>query len=278
MSPAVRTAPEPNSATPGGAAELWRHRGLLWAFVVTELKNRYVGSAGGLFWSVITPLLELVIYTFVFHVLIGVRFHPAGGWTSYALYLFCGMVTWLSMSDALVRATTIVREYAHLIKKVNFPSVVLPAHVVAGAVVNQIIRLGVLAAGALVLGVGLSWHALLVPLVLVVQMAFTLGLGLMLCTVAVYFRDTVHWINAALLLWMFLTPIFYPAAAYPRRFILLLQLNPMAHLVGVYQELLLNHRLPHPHSMLVAAVMAGFALLVGWSVFSFHRERFADLV
>lgn len=277
MTPA-RTLHEPEARTPSGSAELWRHRRLLWAFVTTELKNRYVGSAMGLFWSVITPLLELVTYTFVFHVLIGVRFHPAGGWTSYALYLFCGMVTWLALSDALVRATTAVREHAHLIKKVNFPSVVLPAHVVVGAVVNQCIRLGVLGAGAIALGQGLSWHVLLVPLVLVVQAAFTLGLGLLLSTMAVYFRDTVHWINALLLLWMFVTPIFYPAANYPKRFILLLQLNPMAHLVGIYQELILNHRLPHPHSMLVAVVLAVFSLLVGWSVFSFHRERFPDLV
>lgn len=276
--PAYRTRSVLPAPAPGGFAELMAHRRLLWAFVASDLKNRYVGSSIGFFWTVVTPLLELATYTFVFHGLIGVNFHPEGGYAHYALFLFCGMVTWLSMADALVRASTSIREHGHLIKKVQFPSIVLPAHVVAASVLNQLIRIGVLAAGCLVLGVGVSWHLLLVPLVVLAQSVFTVGLGLMLATVSVYFRDTVHWINAVLLLWMFITPIFYPAAVYPKRFILLLQLNPMAHLVGVYQELILNHRLPHPNSLLVVLMMSTFSLLVGYAVFSYHRERFPDLV
>lgn len=280
MLPAIRT-PAVGGAPSGsdaGLGALWTHRRLLWAFVMHDLKDRYLGSSIGFFWTVVTPLLELVTYTFVFHVLIGVSFHPTGDLAHYALFLFSGMITWLALQDAATRSTGALRENAHLIKKVNFPTVILPAHVVVSAVLNQAIRLGVLAAAAAVIGPGLSWHFLLVPLVVVVQTALLLGVGLLLATTSVYFRDTVHFVNALLLLWMFITPIFYPAAKYPPRFILLLQLNPVAHLVGVYQELILNHRLPHPHSVLVSGVMAAFAMLVGWSVFAYHRDRFADLV
>ena len=101
---------------------------------------------------------------------------------------------------------------------------------------------------------------------------------MLLSTLAVYFKDTTHWLKAWLLLWMFITPIFYPAADYPDQFKLLLNLNPLAHLVGVYRELVLNHTIPHPHSVLVVLVMALFSLLVGYSVFHHHRDRFADLV
>ena len=282
MQPAVKlphpAAPDARPAPSSGLGEVWAHRKLLWAFVASDLKERYVGSSIGFFWTVVTPLLELVTYTFVFNVLIGVKFHPSGTMTHYALFLFCGMVTWLAVSDGVNRATVSVKEYAHLIKKVNFPAVVLPGHVVASAVLNQGIRIGVLVAACVVFGQGLSWHLALVPLVVLVQTCFTLGLGLALSTTQVYFRDTVHWVNALLLLWMFVTPIFYPAAAYPKRFILLLQLNPLAHMVGVYQELLLNHRMPHPHSVLVSVTLAMFSLLVGYSIFSYHRDRFADLV
>ena len=108
--------------------------------------------------------------------------------------------------------------------------------------------------------------------------AFVVGAGMLLATLAVYFRDTLHWLKAVLLLWMFVTPIFYPASDYPDRFNLLLNLNPLAHLVGVYRELVLNQTLPHAHSVLVILVMALFSLLVGYSVFHHHRDEFADLV
>lgn len=258
--------------------DLWHNRELLGAFVVNDLRYRYVGSSIGFFWTVVNPILELVTYTFVFNVLIGVRFHPSGGTTHYALFLFCGMVTWFTVSDGLNRATTAIRDSGHLIKKINFPIAVLPAHVVVSAVVNQAIRTVILAVGVILFGEGLSVHFLLVPFFMVVQAILVLGLALFLSTTSVYFRDTPHWVNAGLLIWMFMTPIFYPPNVYPAKFKFLLQLNPLAHIVGVYQELILNHRLPHPNSMLVAVVCALLAFIVGYSVFSHHRLRFADLV
>ena len=136
---------DPGHAT-GGLGDLWRQRRLVLAFVVNDLKHRYTGSSIGFFWTVITPLLELTTYTFVFHVVLGIRFHPAGGWSHYATFLFCGMVTWFSVQDGLSRATTCISDHAHLIQKVNFEAITLPGYVVASAVFNQIIRLGVLAA------------------------------------------------------------------------------------------------------------------------------------
>lgn len=280
MQPAFRI-PGPGEAplpAQGGFTEFWRYRRLLIAFVLTDLRNRYVGSSIGFFWTVVTPLMELITYTFVFHGLIGVNFHPEGGWGHYALFLFSGMVTWTGVSDAIVRATPSLKENAHLIKKVNFPSIVLPAHMVISAMLNQVLRLVVLVIAVALMGPGLSWTLLLLPVFLVVQHVFTLGLGLFLSTMNVYFRDTTHWVNAALMLWMFITPIFYPAAVYPKKFILLLQLNPLAHLVGVFQELVMNQRLPHPNSVAVLCVLALFSLLAGYSIFTYHRDKFADLV
>ncbi|MCB9742792.1 MAG: ABC transporter permease [Alphaproteobacteria bacterium] len=256
---------------------LWRHRDLLLAFASNDLRHRYVGSSIGFFWTVVNPIVELVTYTFVFHVLMGVTFHPSGGTVHYSLFLFCGMVAWFSVSEGLTRATTSITDHAHLIKKVNFPAAVLPGYVVVSAVFNQLVRTVILAVGVIFLGNGLSWHFLLVPIFIAIQAAFVMGLGFFLATANAYFRDAAHWVNAILLGWMFITPIFYPPAAYPREFQLLLQLNPLAHIVGVYQELILNQRLPHPRQMMLTVMFAGFAFVIGYSIFAHHRRRFADL-
>ena len=113
---------------------------------------------------------------------------------------------------------------------------------------------------------------------MVVQMGFVLGLGFILATANVYFRDAGHWVNAFLPAWMFVSPIFYPPAAYPRKFQILLQLNPVAHMVGVYQELILNQRFPDTRQILMTVVWSLLVLVIGYSVFAHHRKNFADLV
>lgn len=288
MQPATDPSPSPPAAAspaprarPSARAELallWRERRLLWSFVRNDLRARYVGSSIGFFWTVVNPVLELVTYTFVFHTLLDVRFHPTGNTTHYVLFMFCGMMGWSAFADGVTRATTSITDHAHLLRKLNFPAAVLPAHLVLSAMVNQGFRLLILLVGMLLLGDGWSWHLLLVPVFLFLQGLFTLGVGMFLATVHVYFRDTAHWTNAALLIGMFVTPVFYPASAYPKQFTLLLYPNPMAQIIGVYQGLLLNQHIPHFNSMLYAAVAAGFALLVGASVFAHNRRQFADLV
>lgn len=269
-------APAPSAL--GELRALWDARSLLFALAWSDLRARYVGSAVGFFWTVLVPMFELLVYTFVFHELIGVSFHPSGGTSHYVLFLFCGMVSWNAFADGITRATTSIRAHAHLVRKLNFPVVVLPAHLVLSAVVNQGIRLSVLLLAVGLFGNGWSWHVLLLPVVLLVQTAFTLGVGLLLATLSVYFRDMTHGVQAALMLGVFVTPVFYPASEYPRSLVLLLYPNPMAQLVGIWQGLLLNQHVPHLNSILWACVSALLALLVGASVFAHHRRQFADLV
>lgn len=274
----VRADDPPPITIRGELAELWAGRGVLWALVGRDLHNRYVGSAIGFLWTVVNPILELVTFTFVFHVLIGVRYHPTGDAAHYVLFLFSGMITWGAFADGITRATTSVRDNAHLVRKMRFPVAVLPAQAVLSAVVNQAFRLVILLIGAVLLGDGLDWHALLVAPFVVVQAMFTLGVGLLLATLNVYYRDVSHWVEAALRLGMFVTPVFYPASAYPRALVLLLYPNPMAQLVGIQQGLVLNQALPAMNSMIWATLAAGAALALGAWVFAHSRRQFADLV
>ncbi len=256
---------------------LWRNRDLLMQFAFNDLKHRYIGSSIGIFWMVINPIVELVTYTFVFGVLMSVRYSPSGGVAQYALFLFCGMIAWFHVQESLTRATTSITENAHLIKKVNFPAAILPGHVVISALFNQAVRTLILALGVIFLGGGLSGWFLMVPFFMLVQTLMVMGMAFFLATAQVYFRDTAHWVNAVLLAWMFMTPIFYPPSAYPKQLNILLQVNPLAHTVGILQALILNQRLPSAGAIVVAIAAAAFFFIAGFSVFAHHRKTFADL-
>ena len=251
---------------------------LVRSFVLKDLRSRYVGSFVGFFWTAIHPFVELLIYTLVFTVILKVRFEDHYSTATNALYLFVGMIPWFSVSESLGRSTNVIRENAHLIKKVRFPPSVLCSYIVLSEAFNQVLRLVMFVGAALVLSQGLSWHALLVIPLLVLQSMFVLGLALLLSTAQVYFRDIQHLLGPSLMAWLFVTPIFYPARYFPNEAAPLLVLNPLSHLVGIHRELLLNQRLPQSGSVVIFGTCAVLALVLGWLTFSRHSRRFPDLV
>jgi ABC-type polysaccharide/polyol phosphate export permease len=251
---------------------------LVRSFAVKDVRMRYVGSLMGFFWTVVHPLLELLTYTFVFTVILQVRFEDHYSMGSNALFLFCGMVPWLTLSESLTRCTNVVRENSHLIRKVRFPPSVLCSYIVLSETFNQVIRFMLLFAAALIIGQGLTLHALIIIPVLFLQVMFTLGLSMFLATTQVFFKDTLHLLSPILMIWLFITPIFYPAHLFPKAFTPLLMLNPLAHLVGIYRELILNHRLPHWGSVVIFGTCAALIFVLGSFVFHRHSKRFADLV
>jgi ABC-type polysaccharide/polyol phosphate export permease len=172
----------------------------------------------------------------------------------------------------------VVRENSHLIRKVRFPPSVLCSYIVLSETFNQVIRFMLLFAAALIIGQGLTLHALIIIPVLFLQVMFTLGLSMFLATTQVFFKDTLHLLSPILMIWLFITPIFYPAHLFPKAFTPLLMLNPLAHLVGIYRELILNHRLPHWGSVVIFGTCAALIFVLGSFVFHRHSKRFADLV
>jgi lipopolysaccharide transport system permease protein len=271
--------PRPGASLPTTpAAHLRRYWLLVRSFAVNDIRKRYVGSLMGFFWTVVQPLIELVTYTFVFTVILLVRFEPQYDTLTNALYLFRGMIAWLSLSESLSRSVDLIRENAHLIKKLSFPPSVLLASVVLSDGFSAVVRMMMLFVAALLSGQGITWHALLFVPVLALQMVFTMGLSMLLATTQVYFKDTRHLLGPALLIWMFITPIFYPASLFPKQFAPLLMLNPLSHLVGLYRELVLNHVVPQWGSVLIFTTMALTTFGLGVVTFVRHSRRFPDLV
>lgn len=262
----------------GPAVAVRRYLVLLRSFVSKDIRTRYVGSLMGFFWSVIQPLLELLTYTFVFTVILRVRFEPDYPLLTNALYLFAGMIPWFTVSETLTRSTNAIRTHAHLVKKVRFPSSSLCAYIALSEVFSQLIRFALLFVAAMVVAHGLSWHVLLVFPVLVFQLLFTLGLSQFLATTQVFFKDTQHMLGATLMIWLFITPIFYPASMFPKMFSPILMLNPLSHLVGIYRELILNHRIPHGGSLVIFGAASLLVFVIGTFTFQRHAKRFPDLV
>jgi len=266
--------------------EVWAYRELIRNLVVRDLKVRYKNSALGVAWSWLNPLLMMLVLTVVFTVMAGRSNQPA-----YHVFVLIGILAWNFFSASVVGATGSIVHNAHLIKKVYFPRAALPVSIVLSNMLNFVIALPVFFALAWLSGVPLSGRielTLWLPVVLLVQVVFTTGIGLILSTVNVFYRDTQIIMEVVMLAWFFLTPIVYPIETIPetatlldatldlRRLVYIL--NPMASIISSYRDVLYFGRTIGPDFFLRTLVTAAAILLIGYAVFERFARRFAEEV
>lgn len=255
------------------ARTLIRHRALISALLVRQLKARYRGSVLGFFWTFLNPLLLMSVYALVF------RFYMRIPVESYALFLLSGLLPWIWFSASLSEGAGAILGGGALVTKSLFPAEVLPCVVVLNHMVNFILSLPLLVAAGWLYGV--SPHPALwlcLPIVLLLQLALTLGLVLALASLNVHYRDIQHILANMLLLWFFVTPILYPLSQVPQAVRSVLMLNPLAQLAAMYQGLFFDMRWPDPAALGAVTVAALLALAVGTQVFDAYRDTFAELV
>ena len=232
----------------------------------------------GLFWSVVHPLIMLVLYTFVFAMILKVKVGADEGTGSFALFLLCGMLPWNAFQEGLSRSAGVILENAALIKRTVFPSEVLPAYLVLSGLVNELIGLVILLLALLVTAHSFSPLLLLLPAIFLLQFLFTLGLSWVVAGINVFIRDVGQLLGLALTLWVFLTPIYYPSSLLPDGLRFLLVLNPMAGLVDAYRALILRGQPPNPSSMMVLVLFSIFAFAIGYAMFKKMQRAFADVI
>ena len=256
---------------------LLRYRGLIQSLVARELKARYRGSVLGFVWSFINPLLLLSIYSFVFSTILrqdDERTKP------YAVFIFCGLLPWTWFLASLTEATSSLIAGGNLIKKVLFPAEVLPIVSVLANMVHFL--LGLLILAGFMIGfrhfpnpAALPWF----PIVVLVQLVFTLGLALPLSALTVHFRDIRDLLTNLLTLWFFATPIIYPYfLPAVSRFLWLFRLNPFYHLAVSYQEILFFDRFGHARSLMLLGALSVAVFLAGYWLFDRLRDSFAEAV
>jgi lipopolysaccharide transport system permease protein len=227
---------------------------------------------------VIQPLALLALYTFVFSGIMSVRLNGSSSTGEFALYAFCGLLPWLAVADALTRSASVLFDQTPLIKKVVFPSEILPVHLVLSALVVEIVGLVVFLVVVIAGGRLPGWSLLVLPIVIALQFFFMTGIAWLLSTLAVYLRDVRQVVGLLLTLWMFLTPIVYPASLVPDRFKWVLDINPMTAVVDAYRAALLDDRMPSPVPLIVFAAVAFTVFVSGHWVFTRSKPTFADLL
>jgi ABC-type polysaccharide/polyol phosphate export permease len=257
---------------------LFRYRALIQSLVARDLKARYRGSTLGFVWSFVNPLLLLLIYTFVFTVVIerppGDRLRP------FALFMFCGILPWTWFQSTLLESSNVLIAGGNLIRKVLFPAEVLPVVSVLAGMVHFFLGLPILAAffiyyGRPPLPADLWW----LPVVVLVQLALTLGLALLVSSLTVHFRDLRDLLANLLTFWFFATPIIYTLDDAPEIVRPYLNLNPFTHLAMAYQEVLFLEGPFTQWRRLLALGAASVAVLAfGYFVFDRLRDTLAEEV
>jgi len=262
-------------------ADLWQYRELTLNLVVRDLKVRYKNSFLGVLWSLINPLLMTAVFTVVFTVMM-----PNSFVENFPVFVLCGLLPWNFFAASIVGATGSIVGNSHLIKKVYFPYEVLPLSLVLSNLVNFMIALIVLFVMLLVFKIPFTLSLLFLPIIIITQIIFMLGVGLFLATVNVFYRDTQMIMEVLILAWFFLTPVFYPISILPRSYVFLGVeldvwrlthiLNPMASLVASYRDVLYYGVFPGIDFFARTFVTAVIVFAIGYVVFDHFRGVFGE--
>ncbi len=221
--------------------ELVHYRYLLQNLIIRDLKVRYKNSILGVLWSLLNPLMMMLVYTVLFTVLI-----PNDNIRHYPVFILVALIPWNFLTGSLTSSTVSVTNNASLIKKVYFPRILLPVSTVASNLVNFLLGSLVLLVLIYAFGIGLTFYALWLPLILLTQVIFILGLSMLFSALHAFYRDVMMILEVVMLAWFFLTPVFYPFERLGTQAILfgyspaqiMRWLNPMASIIDSYRTVL----------------------------------------
>ena len=266
----------------GFVKEMKKHGFLLQYLIAKDFKIKYRRSVFGIAWSVLNPLFMMLIVSTVFSFVL-----PRGSLDnySYPVYVIIGQTMFNFLSEATNTAMQSVLASASLIKKVYIPKYIFPLEKVSFSFVNFAVSLIAVAIVGLIAGIGISWHIVLLPLLLVVFYFFCLGIGLILSVLAVFFRDIIHIYGILLTAWMYLTPVFYTidliaspmgdtATGWKFLFLKCFEYNPMYQYIEVFRSFVLYHQMPSTASILLCVGYAAVVMLIGILAFAKKQDKF----
>lgn len=252
---------------------------LIIIFIKRDILTRYKGSFLGISWAFLNPLFLLLLYTVVFSIILGIRFPGTTGISGYSLQLFCGLVPWLAFSETIGRSPSLLLSNVNLVKKTVFPLEILPLVATSTGFIHALFALMILFL-AIVLTNGQSLYitVLLLPIVMIPQILFTLGLSWIFSSVGVAFRDLAELVRIFLTAWMFLTPIMYPIEMIPERYRNYVFINPFAVIVEGYRDLIIKGIIPDWRGLLWISFLGVFMTVLGYVWFIRCKKIFADII
>ncbi len=272
---------ETYSVSPSGLVrDVWRNRQLIGSLSKREIAGRYRGSFIGVFWSFLTPLLMLGVFTFVFGEIFQARWGAATetGPLDFAVALFAGLLIFYFFSECVSRAPGLIIANSNFVKKVVFPLEIL-------AIVNLGAALFHLLTGYIILLIlltlsnwNLTWYALFAPLILAPFAILVLGLTWGLAALGVYLRDIGQLVGPMLTAMMFLSPIFYPLSSVSPRLVWVYNLNPMTFVIEQMRMVMLEGIAPNFYGLFYYSLISIAVAYVGYLIFQATRKGFADVL
>jgi len=258
----------------------FHYRELLQQLVKREIKQKFQGSWLGLGWAIITPLMMLAVYTFVFRSVLKARWPGSEGDSNieFALQLFSGLLVFSLFSEVVSRAPMLVAEQPNMVKKVIFPLSILPwVSVMTNTFFASLSLLVLIGAETLNRG-SLSIHLLALPLIFAVYIPMLLGIAWLLSSLGVFLRDLGHIVGLIVTPLMFLSPVFYPVSALPEFVQDLMIMNPLALIIESLRAVVLDVSWPDFAALAVYGVVASAIAILGAACFAQTRKGFADVL
>ncbi|MCY4187547.1 MAG: ABC transporter permease [Bryobacterales bacterium] len=251
---------------------------LLCQLALRDFRQRYVGSLLGWLWGVVHPLVLLAVYWFVFRHALGARLPPGEATDNYPLFLLAGTLPWLLFSETLTRSATALSEYSALVKRSVFPPEVVPLSILASTAASHALSLAVLLGAAAIWGHPPSLSLAALPLWALSLALFSLGLAWLASALQVYLKDTAQALSLVLMAWFWATPVFLPESFYRGRADMVLEWNPLRHVVLGYRSAILGGSGPSLGETAFLAGAASAACLLGALFFGRAKRGFPDVL
>jgi ABC-2 type transport system permease protein len=251
------------------AVELYRYRDLLVQLIARNIKTRYKRSILGILWTLLNPLLMMLVLTFVFANIFQLRAQ------NYAAYALSGLILWNFFSQTTIGAMSELVWGGSLMSRIYMPRSIFAATALGTGLVNLALSIIPLFVIMLVTGVPIRPALLFLPIPVLLVAMFAFGVALLISTAAAYFADILEMYQIVLIAWMYLTPIIYPQDIIPLRWRWFYKFNPMYHLLEAFRAPLYDGRLPGIGTLGASALVAAVALAVGWWFFARKADELA---
>jgi homopolymeric O-antigen transport system permease protein len=249
--------------------EAWRYRDLIFFLVRRDLTARYKRSVFGVTWTMLNPLGMMIVLSIVFSRVFRISI------PDYPAYVLSGLIAWNFFAQASSAAINALVWGGDLLQRIYIPRSTFAISSIGTGLVNLLLSLVPLLLVMVVIGTSLHWTILLVPIPMVLLGFFSLGVGLLISKIGIYFYDVVEMYVILLMAWMYLTPIIYTMDLLPVKIQYLLRLNPMVHLVTVFRDLVLYGVMPTPKEWIASIVFALGTFIIGWLIFTSKADEFA---
>jgi len=254
---------------------LWQRRDLAWMLAQRDLRVRYKQTFLGIGWAVIQPLATMIVFHVFFGRLLGVANRV--GDVPYPVFLYAGLLPWTLFASAVTLCSSSLTGNAHIISKAYFPRLLLPLSAAIVPVVDYLIAFVVLAGLMLWFQVPMTFGLVLVPLLVLTTVIAVLGVGVMLASVTVYYRDFRYVVPLMIQLWMFMTPVIYDMSFVPDRFRWLMKLNPMAGTIDAFRAVVLSQPIDYS-AWAISTIVGAVGLVIALIWFAKLERRFVDVV